>query len=161
MLRLNSILYVKRLPPSVFASSSVARRSLSTTNETSLEEIQRLYQLQRAHEFEVARSTVQERRDKLQLLHDVVLQKRQDIRDAIKMDKGNHDSETDLTEIYAVTHEIKHVKSHLGKWMKPQRVSTPLALLGTSSWMHREPKGVCMIMSVSLLCALPQVKSSV
>jgi aldehyde dehydrogenase (NAD+) len=32
-------------------------------------------------------------------------------------------------------------------WMKNQKVSTPMALIGTSSWYKYEPKGVCLIIS--------------
>ena len=134
---------------------SIVHRSListtpsaaAATSETSLSEIERIYHLQRSHEYEVARSTADERAAKLQKLHDVVLARRSDIQQALYRDKGNHPCEVDLTEIFAVTHEIKHVKRHLRKWMKRQRVWTPLALLGSSSWIHPEPKGVTLIMS--------------
>ncbi len=57
-----------------------------------------------------------------------------------------------LTEIY--TTEFKPVISHidytlrnLKKWNSPKKVKTPLHLLGTSSEIHYEPKGVCLIIS--------------
>jgi len=53
----------------------------------------------------------------------------------------------DLTEIYPVTGDIKHTISHLRRWMRPQHVNTPLSLMGSSSWIHYEPKGVCLIIS--------------
>lgn len=119
----------------------------NTVQETPLSEIERIFQLQRANRLNVARSTAQDRKDKLKKLHDVVLQQRQNIREAIREDKGNHASEVDITEIFAVTSECKHNISKLGTWMKPRRVWTPLSLLGSSSWIHPEAKGVTMIMS--------------
>jgi len=55
--------------------------------------------------------------------------------------------ETDLTEIYPITSEIKHVETHLKSWMSTHRVSTPITLVGASSWYKYESKGVCLIMS--------------
>ncbi|NNC46319.1 MAG: aldehyde dehydrogenase family protein, partial [Winogradskyella sp.] len=42
---------------------------------------------------------------------------------------------------------IKYVKRHLRSWMKLQRVETPITLLGSSSYIKYEPKGVCLIIS--------------
>ncbi len=72
---------------------------------------------------------------------------RQEIRDAMWKDFRKPAAEVDLTEIYIVTSEVKHTKANLGRWMAPKPVGTPLALLGSSSWIHHEPKGVCLIIS--------------
>ncbi|MEM8861937.1 MAG: aldehyde dehydrogenase family protein, partial [Chloroflexota bacterium] len=56
-------------------------------------------------------------------------------------------AEVDLTEIYPVLTEIKHAIAHLKSWARPKRVEAPLALLGTSSYIKFEPKGVCLIIS--------------
>ncbi len=55
--------------------------------------------------------------------------------------------ETDLTEIYSIVGEIKFAKRHLKSWLKKQRVDTPFALIGSSSYYKYEPKGVCLIIS--------------
>ena len=49
--------------------------------------------------------------------------------------------------IYLVIKEIKHAKANLHRWLKKQRVKSDLVLLGTTSWVTYEPKGVCLIMS--------------
>eukprot|EP00977_Amphora_coffeiformis_P014743 scaffold4223_cov189-Amphora_coffeaeformis.AAC.3 len=116
-------------------------------NETSHAEIKRIYELQRSHENVVAKSSADERRQKLQKLLDVYVAHREHIRKAAFMDKGNHFAETDLTEVFGVSHALKNACSDVSKWMKPQKVSTPLALLGTRSWIHHEPKGVCLIIA--------------
>jgi aldehyde dehydrogenase (NAD+) len=43
--------------------------------------------------------------------------------------------------------EVRHAARHLEKWMKPKRVGTPLALLGSRSRIVYEPKGVVLIIS--------------
>ncbi|GAB3700687.1 aldehyde dehydrogenase family protein [Spirosoma flavus] len=50
----------------------------------------------------------------------------------------------DLIPIYS---EIKHTIRHLNQWMKPQRVPTSLALVGTRSYIHYESKGNVLIIS--------------
>jgi len=115
--------------------------------DTSTAEIERVFKLQQAHQFTVAKTTAKERKEKLKRLRDAILTRRQEIRDAMYADFRKHPSEVDLTEIYTVTSEIKHAVRHLSKWMRPRRVKTPLAMLGTKSWIHYEPKGVCLLIS--------------
>jgi len=69
------------------------------------------------------------------------------IRAAELADLRKSHAETDLTEIYSVTSEAKHVRGKLHLWMAKQYVDTPLALIGSTSWVHYEPKGVCLIIS--------------
>src|SRR5690606_31409258 len=72
---------------------------------------------------------------------------KQEIREALYKDFKKPHLETDLTEIYPVIDEINFVKSNLKSWLKHQKVETPLALLGSSSFIINEPKGVCLIIS--------------
>ena len=88
-----------------------------------------------------------QRRKKLQRLHETLLKYRPEIREALHRDFRKHPSEVDLTEIYPVTSELKHARGHVARWMRPYRVGTPLALLGSSSWIQYEPKGVVLIIS--------------
>ncbi len=110
-------------------------------------EVDRIFRAQQENQFRVARSTARERRDKLKRLHDAVMNHRPAIKDALYADFRKHPSEVDLTEVYPVTGEIKHARRHLAKWMRPHRVATPLALLGSRSHIHYEPKGVVLIIS--------------
>lgn len=119
--------------------------TMSKTNTTN---IQQIFELQKANQYKVGNSTAKERIHKLDKLY-VAVEKtyRQELREAMYKDFKKHPSEVDLTEIYVVTSEIKHAKSHLKKWMRKQKVGTPLAMMGSSSWIHYEPKGVCLIIS--------------
>ncbi len=126
---------------SLEASALVPGIDASTT------EIERIFKLQQAHQYTVAKTTARERKEKLKRLQRAILSRKQDIRDALYADFRKHPSEVDLTEIYPVTSEIKHAARHVAKWMRPHRVKTPLALFGTSSHIHYEPKGVALIIS--------------
>ncbi len=115
--------------------------------ETSSTEVQRIFDLQKQHQYKVGNTTAAQRIAKLKKLHEAVLKYRPEIKDALFKDYRKHPSEVDLTEIYPVTSEIKHAKSEIRTWMRGERVSTPLAMLGSSSRVRYEPKGVVLIIS--------------
>jgi aldehyde dehydrogenase (NAD+) len=112
------------------------------------QQIHEVFQLQQAHKVVVGRSTVAERKRKLQLLIDALSTTyRKEIHEALYRDFGKPATEADLTEVFAVVSEIKHIKRSLHSWMRDKSVSTPLPLLGSSSWVRQEPKGVTLIIS--------------
>ncbi len=115
--------------------------------ETDAINVSQIFEKQMKHQFEVGRSTAKDRIGKLNRLHRAVIEYKIEIQQALYDDFKKHPSETDLTEIYCVTGEIKHAIRHLKKWMKPHRVATPIALMGSSSYIHYEPKGVVLIIS--------------
>lgn len=121
--------------------------TLTMPTETRVTEINRIFELQQKNQFNVANSTASQRYAKLKKLHQAVLKYRNDIKDALYQDFRKHPSEVDLTEIYPVTSELKHTKSNLNKWMRNHKVSTPIAMLGSSSYIKYEPKGVVLIIS--------------
>ncbi len=114
---------------------------------TQSSDIQTLFNNQVAYQQQVANSTASQRIKKLKELKKAVFNSKQELRDALYKDFRKHPSEVDLTEIYPITGEIKHTIAHLRKWMSKKIVSTPMALFGTSSYIHYEPKGVCLIIS--------------
>lgn len=107
-----------------------------------------LFEKQRANKYHVGNSNYKQRIRKLNdLKYALEFTYRDQIKQALYNDFKKPFTETDLTEIYQVIGGIKHVKNHLKSWMKKQKVETPLALLGSSSWYIYEPKGVCLIIS--------------
>jgi len=122
-------------------------RLAAVTPEALPSEVERIFEAQRAHQNEVAQTTAKERKQKLKRLHQALLGHRQEIQKALYEDFHKHPSEVDLTEIYPVTSEIKHASRHLSGWMRPRRVKTPIALMGSRSYIHYEPKGVVLIIS--------------
>jgi len=120
---------------------------LTTTRDTAATEVQRIFDLQHKSQFQVADKTASERKAMLKKFHKAVLKYRPQIKEALFNDFRKHPSEVDLTEIYPVTSELKHTKSNIRRWMRPHRVTTPLALLGSSSSIRYEAKGVVLIIS--------------
>ena len=107
-----------------------------------------LFNAQKNNLLAIGNTTYKERIKKLKALkHALENTYKQAIRDALYKDFKKPTLETDLTEIYPVIDEINFVTQHLKSWLKPQKVDTPIALLGSSSWIKNESKGVCLIIS--------------
>lgn len=110
-------------------------------------ESERIFDLQRANRQALKDTTANARIQKLKSLRAVLLNHRQAIQDALYADFRKAPEEVDLTETFIVSSEISHAIKHLKKWMKPKKAPTPLTLVGTSSKVHYEPKGVGLIIS--------------
>ncbi len=110
-------------------------------------EIQRIFHLQKQNQYNVGNTSASQRKAKLKKLLQVVMNYRPQIKEALFQDYRKHPSEVDLTEVYPVTSEIKHAKSSIRSWVNGHSVSTPLALMGSSSRVKYEPKGVVLIIS--------------
>ncbi len=106
-----------------------------------------LFEKQKAHAPQMGLTTARERRARLDALLDAVMKYRPRFHEALHADFGKHPAEVDLAELYPTVREIRHVRSHLRRWLAPRRVPTPLPLLGTRSWIRYEPKGVTLILS--------------
>ena len=110
--------------------------------------IQTIFQAQSQNQYSIAQTSAAERRKKLKaLIKAVSVTYRQAIRDAMFADFGKSADETDMTEIFATVSELKEVSRNLSRWTNKHRVGTPLPLIGSSSWIKYEPKGVCLIIS--------------
>lgn len=114
---------------------------------TTVEEIRRIFQLQQENHLEVGKSSAKERLAKLDRLHQVVLRYRPQIKEAMYADFKKPALEVDAVEVYPITSAIKHTRAQLREWMRPKKVPTSPAFFGSSSWIHYEPKGVCLIIS--------------
>ena len=102
----------------------------------------------KANQFRIGNTTYKERIKKLvKLKKSLEFSYKTSIREALYNDFRKPYLETDLTEIYPIIDEINFAKRNLKSWLKKQRVDTPITLLGSSSWIKHEPKGVCLIMA--------------
>mgnify|MGYP001065793940 CR=1 FL=1 len=107
-----------------------------------------LFQKQRSHQFDVANTSCNQRISKLNALQRAIeITFREEIKEALHKDLGKPYFESEMTEIYQIVGDIKYVKSNLHKWMRTKKVPTPLSMLGASSYIKYEAKGVCLIIS--------------
>ena len=111
-------------------------------------EIQHIFELQRAHQFNVANTTASQRIAKLRRLEKALLKHQHEITQAVYADFQKPIMESKLVEIFTVLAEIRHASARLRRWMAPQQVELPtLLLLGSRSCIQYEPKGVVLIIA--------------
>lgn len=121
--------------------------SVPSTQSSVRTEVKRIFNLQKSYQQKIADSTARDRIKKLDRLHQAVLKYRTEIQEALYKDFRKHPSEVDIAEIYKITSDIKHTRLHLAQWMRPRKVATPMSQIGSSSYIHYEPKGVVLIIS--------------
>ena len=109
--------------------------------------VQAVFARQQAARWRIAATSAAERMSKLRRLLDALMARRGEAQAALAADFGKGPGEVDLSEVYPVICEIRDALRHLGRWMKPRRVSTPLSLLGSAGRIMYEPKGVVLIIS--------------
>ncbi|MDK2911673.1 MAG: aldehyde dehydrogenase [Methanolobus sp.] len=113
------------------------------------EEIKRVFNLQQAEWPHLARLGTSERIERLMRIDRYLRDERNltELYKAMYEDLHKPEVEVIATEVGVVQAQISHVKKNLANWMKPRKVPTPLALIGTSSRVMYEPRGVVLIMS--------------
>ncbi len=108
-----------------------------------------LLEEQRAYAPTLAKTTARERSEKISRILDHLDNEtnKERLLDALRQDLHKHPVETLLSEIGVVYSNAKYLRRHLKRWMEPRRVSTPLSLMGTRSYVYYEPKGSVLILS--------------
>ena len=87
------------------------------------------------------------RRAQLRALRRLLTEERTTLEGALKADLGKSPVESHTTEIGFVVNEIDHTLRHLASWLRPQRVSVPMALAPARARRVREPLGTVLIIS--------------
>jgi aldehyde dehydrogenase (NAD+) len=107
-----------------------------------------IFKLQFENRKNIANTDSKARKAKLKaLLKAIQTDFKDKIRKALFEDFKKSPQEVDLSELYPVIGEIKHALKDLDKWMAKKPVDTPIGLLGSSSYIKSEAKGVCLIIS--------------
>jgi len=109
--------------------------------------VRRVFELQQANRWNVARTTAAERIAKLKRLKAALVRHREALYTALFADFRKHRTEVEIFEIQPTLSELNHTIKHLKRWMRPSKVATPLTLLGTRSEIRYEPKGVVLILA--------------
>jgi len=117
-------------------------------SETSLHnELQSAFATQRQYVRHMALTTAGQRIERIRRIQTWINVHQSDIEQALYDDFRKPSAEVVLGELMALHAEIKHTIRHLKNWMKPQRLPTPLALIGTKSHLIHEPKGNVLIIA--------------
>lgn len=108
----------------------------------------KLFSRQKENQYKVAQTTYNQRINKLNALQRAIeFTYREQINNVLFKDLGKPKVESELSEVYQIIGDIKYIKKNLHKWIRKQKVKTPLSMLGSSSYYIYEPKGVCLIVS--------------
>jgi len=113
-------------------------------NETGMLEI-----LRKQREFFSSHATLSRpfRLEMLGKLKSALLESEGAILAALKTELGKHEIEAFESETGQLLFEINHAIRHLGKWMRPEKVPTPLFHLPGRSEIIPEPYGVTLIIA--------------
>lgn len=87
------------------------------------------------------------RMNQLTKLKQVIKSHEKDLSETLKQDLNKSEFESYITEIGIILEEINYVLKNLKKWIKPQKVKTPLTHIGAKSLIYSEPYGVSLIIS--------------
>ncbi|WP_084157931.1 aldehyde dehydrogenase [Bacillus manliponensis] len=92
-----------------------------------------------------ATRTLEFRLEQLRKLKEGIQRYEKKITIALQNDLGKSEFETYLTEVGIVLDSIKNTMKRLKKWMKPQKVKTPITLWPSKSHIMKEPYGTVLI----------------
>jgi len=109
--------------------------------------IQKNFNSQAGNYLKIANTSVEERLYKLKKLSTWIMNHREDMQAAAYKDFSKPPGEVDLSEIWMLLTEIRHVRRNLKKWMRPQKVKSTLAMFPSESWIQFEAKGLCLIIA--------------
>ena len=87
------------------------------------------------------------RLSQLDALEHLLLEREQDVVDALRADLGKPEAESVGAEVRSIVSELRHTRKNLRSWMKPVRVKTPLVAMPGRSYIYREPLGVVLIIA--------------
>lgn len=112
-----------------------------------MENIKLFFEEQMANRWAMSQTNSKERIAKLLSLKKEIELKREEIKAAIYADFKKPYAESELTEIHTAIDGINFAVKNLSKWMKPKNVKTPIALLGSNSFIQYESRGLVLILS--------------
>ncbi|MFG0333841.1 MAG: aldehyde dehydrogenase family protein, partial [Maioricimonas sp. JB049] len=87
------------------------------------------------------------RRRQLRALRQMFVERESALADALAADLGKSPLESYLSETGLLISEVDHSMRNLTRWIRPESVSTPLALQPGRSRVVRSPLGVALILS--------------
>jgi aldehyde dehydrogenase (NAD+) len=109
------------------------------------QEVARVFELQRAHQWDVKASTAEERKAKLARLKAAVEAHADEIVAAVRQDTRKPEGEIRVTEVLNVLGNIQLNIDSVEEWMKPTEV-TPTRVPTDKAMIVPEARGVCLIL---------------
>ena len=120
---------------------------MSELNEQLKNQIDDVFARQQCYALELRKSDYKQRLAVLDRFEQAFRESEEKIYQSAADDFSKPQAEVDMSEIMAVLAELKHVRKNLKKWMKPVSVMPTASMIGTSSKIVKEPKGVTLVVS--------------
>ncbi|MDG1322244.1 MAG: aldehyde dehydrogenase family protein [Porticoccaceae bacterium] len=120
---------------------------MSELNEQVKNQIDDVFARQQRYALELRKSDYKQRLAVLDRFEQAFRESEEKIYQSAADDFSKPQAEVDMSEIMAVLAELKHVRKNLKKWMKPVSVMPTASMIGTSSKIVKEPKGVTLVVS--------------
>lgn len=108
-------------------------------------DIQSILQEHREFFYQGLTNDIQFRIKQLEKLKNAIQLYETKILEALYKDLGKNEFEAYTTEIGFTLNSIKYMIKNLKRWMKPQKVKTPLHLMPSKSYLVKEPYGTVLI----------------
>jgi aldehyde dehydrogenase (NAD+) len=108
-------------------------------------DIQRIFALQKRHQWETKASSAEQRQLKLQKLKAAVESHAEHILTAVRQDTRKPENEVRVTELLNVLANIDRNITHLAEWMQPVEVQPSMGKDDKARITH-EARGVCLIL---------------
>ena len=122
---------------------------MTSTTKLPTESLHDLFRRQQEQQSVLRATTSRERKERLQRI-DNFLQEERNLKALFKAlwaDFRKPEAEVMATEVMIIRQQYRHIRKNLRRWMRDQGISTPWPLIGTTSYIHYEPKGTCLIMA--------------
>lgn len=120
---------------------------MTELNEQVKNQIDDVFARQQRYALELRKSDYRQRLAVLDRFEQAFRESEEKIYQSAADDFSKPQAEVDMSEIMAVLAELKHVRKNLKKWMKPVSVMPTASMIGTSSKIVKEPKGVTLVVS--------------
>lgn len=118
------------------------------TSYTHPADVRHLFELQRQASREQVEVPMLVRRERLLRLGKLLDEHAAVLAAAVQADFGIRSQRlTEVADFFVLRSQLAHTLKKLSRWMKPQRMSTPLYLLPARGWIERQPLGVVGIIS--------------
>jgi len=121
--------------------------NMTELNERVKNQIDDVFARQQRYALELRKSDYKQRLAVLDRFEQAFRESEEKIYQSAADDFSKPQAEVDMSEIMAVLAELKHVRKNLKKWMKPVSVMPTASMIGTSSKIVKEPKGVTLVVS--------------
>ncbi len=112
-----------------------------------MEHIKKIFDKQKLNLQSIKDTSTRDRLAKINKIISYIDNNEDVIHRAVNDDLGKSRAEVLSSEIGVLKINAKHIQRHLASWSKSRKVATPLFLTGTSSYIHYEPKGNCLVIS--------------